>query len=215
MRPGGDAQINCDGTDDWVLTQVNAGITYNNPFSVCLWVNPTSTPASKVIMGTAPEAAPYDGIWLQLAGDGSGKVLFSLTNASGQSENHLTDAALPLNTWTHLCVVYDGSQTNAGMALYANGALFASTGIADEGFGAFTDRPWNLCADRHATPVDFFPGALDDIRQYNRALSATEIGYMYRQSLQGDPELIQPVMTTVIFSLQVDQTIIPRRIVIE
>jgi hypothetical protein len=212
-RPGGTAQINCDGTNDYVITQANAGVFYNSPFSMCFWVNPRSTPASAVIMGTAPEAAPYDGIWLQVGS--TGKLVFIMVQATAADTAIATDVAMPTNTWTHVCATYDGSQTVGGMKIYWNGLVNATTVGIDSGFGPFGDRPWNLCADRQSTPVDYFPGALDDVRQYNRALSDTEIERLYHQSLQGDPELIQPVTLSVVFSAQFDQVIIPRRIVIE
>ena len=77
---------------------------------------------------------------------------------------------LPENTWVHAAAVYDG----ANMRLYLDGALVGSTGkigtLTPNGAVAVwiggnppngTDRPWE--------------GMLDEVRIYDRALSATEI----------------------------------------
>jgi concanavalin A-like lectin/glucanase superfamily protein len=68
-------------------------------------------------------------------------------------------------TWTHLATTYDGSR----IRLYVNGRLVATTtqrGPLVTGSGALTIG--NYCGDR-------FDGLIDEVRVYDRALSASEI----------------------------------------
>jgi len=77
-------------------------------------------------------------------------------------------AALPVNAWTHLASTYDG----ANMRLYVNGTLVrtvARTGAIDVTTGPLRiggNVPWG---------GEFFAGLIDEVRVYNRALSATEV----------------------------------------
>jgi Concanavalin A-like lectin/glucanases superfamily len=74
---------------------------------------------------------------------------------------------LPLNTWSHLAMTYNG----ATMRLYVNGVLVSSraqTGNTVVSAGAVQiggNTVWG----------EFFSGAIDEVRIYKRALSATEI----------------------------------------
>ena len=76
-------------------------------------------------------------------------------------------AVLPLNTWTHLATTYDG----ANIRVYRNGALvatLASTGPFDQ-----SNSPLRLGGN--STWSEWWQGRIDEVRVYNRALSAAEI----------------------------------------
>ena len=77
------------------------------------------------------------------------------------------DFVLPLNTWTHVAMSYDGSN----IKIYANGVL---TGIAPQtGNIAPSTSPLWLGGD----PLhgQHFHGLIDEVRVYNRALTEAEI----------------------------------------
>ena len=74
---------------------------------------------------------------------------------------------LPANTWTHLAATYDGSVQR----LYINGVQVASrnqTGPIAVSNGA-------VRIGGNAVWGEFFQGRIDEVRIYNRALSAAEI----------------------------------------
>lgn len=102
--------------------------------------------------------------------------------------------AVPLNTWTMLTLVVNGTD---GISMYVNGQkrMMRSTETGeggpwtlseDYGVGArwFMTRRTSgrLCAIGTTTTsdVDYFNGVLDDMTIYNRALSSTEIGLLYQ-----------------------------------
>jgi fibronectin type 3 domain-containing protein len=76
-------------------------------------------------------------------------------------------AALTLNTWVHLAVAYDG----ATLRLYVNGAQVSSSAVA----GAITTTAGPLQIGGNNIWSEWFKGTIDDVRVYNRALSATEV----------------------------------------
>ncbi len=86
-----------------------------------------------------------------------------------------TSYTLPLNKWTHIVAVYDGSDVK----IYANG----SGPLADESMGG--QGTGNLTGsgkfDIGGQSDEWFDGLIDDTRIYDRALSATEIQELYNE----------------------------------
>jgi hypothetical protein len=83
--------------------------------------------------------------------------------------------AAPMGTWTHLAGVYDGTTAR----LYVNGSEVASKALT--GIFAPDTTPVILGGninDAGAVPTELFPGRIDELTLYARALSATEIGQL-------------------------------------
>jgi PKD repeat protein len=81
--------------------------------------------------------------------------------------------ALPLNTWSHVAGTFDGTT----LALYVNGVQVASraqTGSITPGTGPLMIGGNAFVAGKH------FAGSIDEVRIFNRALSASEVS----QSMQ-------------------------------
>jgi hypothetical protein len=79
-------------------------------------------------------------------------------------------SSLSLNQWVHLVAVVDRS--NNQLNVYKNGAFVAQKSI------------WGLGSLSSTQPAPIggggrFPGAIDNVRIYNRALSAQEVEQLY------------------------------------
>lgn len=98
-------------------------------------------------------------------------IIFVQVNGVWQWAQQTT--AIPLNTWTHLAAVYNGTH----IFLYRNGALVATTAAngtmtqCTQGVSIGNRAPGNL---NHR-----FPGVIDDVRLYSRAVSADEVSAIY------------------------------------
>ncbi len=83
-------------------------------------------------------------------------------------EQHLRGTTtLAANTWTHLATTYNGTTYR----FFVNGVEVASRALS--GSVEITDSP--LRFGGNGVWGEFFQGRLDEIRVYNRALSAGEI----------------------------------------
>jgi hypothetical protein len=81
----------------------------------------------------------------------------------------------PTGTWTHLAGVYDGTAAR----LYVNGAEVVSQALT--GTFAADTTPVILGGngnDASGVPTELFPGRIDELMLYARALSAAEIGQL-------------------------------------
>ena len=98
-------------------------------------------------------------------GDPSGRTARSEVNVGEQ--NAAGDSQLPLDTWTHLAVTFDGTS----LRLYVNGNLEQTTAVS----GAMSGSDGPLRIGGNAVWDEWFDGLIDELRIYSRALSPTEI----------------------------------------
>ena len=73
----------------------------------------------------------------------------------------------PVNVWTHVALTYDG----ATLRLYVNGVQVASQAQA----GSIQTPSTPLRIGGNVPYGEYFQGLIDEVRVYNRALSAAEI----------------------------------------
>ena len=160
--------FNFDGTDDWI----SAGSTGANlsEGSVALWVYKTTTSGTRSAIDlridgsneTAIDTYTVSSLRVSYSAGGTQKQ-FTLTEVSA------------LNTWYH--VVATWSKSADQVKVYVNGVQSGSTqtGLGTISGSTITNYigndPWG----------NYWQGNLDDVRVYNRALSASEALQLYNQ----------------------------------
>ena len=97
--------------------------------------------------------------------NGSRPVAGAIVN--GSHAEAYGSSALAINTWTHLAETYDGS----AVRLYINGVLASSSPAT--GAIATSTSPLQIGGD--SIYGQYFAGLIDEVRIYDRALSASEI----------------------------------------
>ena len=126
------------------------------------WVNPsTVTSAWRDVIYKG-----NDNYYLMGTSNNGGAVAGGGT-FGGANANVYAPAALPTNTWSHIAVTYDG----ATLRLYVNGTLVSSQ--ARTGAISTSTNPLQIGGD--SIYGQFFQGAIDEVRIYNRALTQAEI----------------------------------------
>ncbi|GIX06788.1 MAG: hypothetical protein KatS3mg115_1191 [Candidatus Poribacteria bacterium] len=86
-----------------------------------------------------------------------------------------------IGEWYHFAGTFDG----AFLRVYVNGVLEGETPYA--GLIAPSDLELWIGADDFGRPTDSFPGKIDEVRLYNRALSAEEIAAAMETALAVEP----------------------------
>jgi LPXTG-motif cell wall-anchored protein len=89
---------------------------------------------------------------------------------AGYPETHVDAANVITTGWNHVAATYDGSAAT----LYVNGVWVGSRAITQTVNDLTTD-PISFHIGRRSDGTYPFAGAVDDVRVYNRVLSATEI----------------------------------------
>jgi hypothetical protein len=95
-----------------------------------------------------------------------GRPHFYIGTTSGLAGAYLTNP-LPLNQWTHLGIVFTGTEAR----FYLNGTLTQTSPLT----ATITARGQQLRVGADAATGQFYKGLLDDLRIYNRTLTDTEL----------------------------------------
>jgi hypothetical protein len=153
--------VNFGGGTAYVRSNLSKATMGSTP-SLSFWIKPTGAQSTKGIMQVANSL-----------GDGVPWILLQRKNSTTISwyfnDDYRIDETVNDNTWYHLAVVYDGSTWRA----YKNGVADGTyTGPVGTNNGTYTwfGNGYN----------GYFNGVVDDVRIYNRPLSAGEVLGLYQ-----------------------------------
>lgn len=162
-----------DGIDDQVTLGDSPFDFGTNSFSVSFWIKPSDTSSQKEQVVIAKVNASLAKGWRisQI-----GNVINLWVRAGSVTTTAAHSPAVVNGEWTHAVAVVD--QSAGTIKVYANAVPGTSGSIAQ--FGSF-DTPGTLLrfAGYRADSSMIFKGALDEVKIYNRALSASEVSAIY------------------------------------
>jgi hypothetical protein len=160
-RIGGALLFN--GTSGRVSVADAADLDLTTGMTLEAWVNPTTLSGWRtVLMKERPGGLAYT-----LYAHDQSPHPAAYINLGGGDRSAIGQSALPLNTWTHLAATYDG----AVLRLYVNGVQVGSQATA----GSLVATSGVLAIGGNSVWGEYFAGTIDEVRVYNRALTAGEI----------------------------------------
>jgi hypothetical protein len=155
--------LSFDGVDDWVTVSDAAALDLTTGMTLQAWVNPSTLSGWRTaVLKEAPGALAY----ALYAHDNAPRPAVTVT-VGGIDRSALGTAALPLNTWTHLAATYDGTT----LRMFVNGVQVGTLALS----GPLTTSAGVLRIGGNAVWGEYFSGLIDEVRIYNRALTAAEI----------------------------------------
>jgi PKD repeat protein len=155
--------LHFDGSNDWVTVNDAASLDLTSGMTLEAWVYPTATPTSwrTVIMKEQAGNLSYS-----LAAN-SDRNQPATSAFVGSGRTLYGGSRLAVNTWTHLAATYNGTTQR----LYVNGSQVASRSQS----GGMWVSSGALRIGGNSVWGQYFRGRIDEVRIYNRALSASEI----------------------------------------
>ncbi len=165
-----------DGVDDYVRVANDASLEPSGALTISAWVNLQSNGgwqslASKVLQ-EGSHAYPYSAY--ELFVEDVGGAYRARLGVSGVDGNRVyADGTTALNygTWYHLVATYDSSTVR----IYVNGAQEGSAPYTS----ALLQTGQPLFIGRNGIGADVLKGAIDDLRIYGRALTASDVQALY------------------------------------
>ena len=151
-----------NGTSSRVTINDAPSLHLTSAMTLEAWVNPSAIPnawGDVLYKGN-------DAYYLEATSDSSRVPGAGATVASADS-TILGTAALPVNTWTHLALAYDGT----ALRLYVNGVQVSTQAVS--GNLLTSTNPLQIGSD--SLYGQYFTGMIDEVRVYNIALNQTQI----------------------------------------
>ena len=161
------------------------------PFSISLWLKPEKKVQYQEIFGNNGNKNSY---WRGYESylDSLNRVTWRLVHALPHNLIQVTtEEGIPASEWTHLTFAYDGSSSASGLKIYVNGKAIQLNIDYDNLYK--TILPVNPSYKTDNRPLRFgkayrafsgddgvLAGAFDEIKIYNRAITALEAASMYR-----------------------------------
>ena len=168
-----------DGTNDYIDMGVTASAP--NAVTVCAWVYSTWSAGGGyraiVCKGTSASLRNYT---LQISSTGKLDANFQPCVTPCWKGLSSTDD-LPLNQWVHTALTIAENGSNVDMILYINGSANGNTTFNSTSLDGLSAG--NLAIGRDgASAGGYWPGSIDEVLIYDRALSASEITQVYNDA---------------------------------
>ena len=161
-----------DGTQDWVsVPDAQSWAGSGKSFSIATWVKTQDSVSSNEAFVTNYPTTSQTPFFM-LGVDGTNSFFWVRNTSSASSKATGSYAAVEDGRWHHLVGVRDAS-TNYTY-FYIDGVLAGSAG----GAGGDVSSGTSFAFMRHAS-TRYTQGSLDDVRVYDRALSADEVKQIY------------------------------------
>jgi len=171
-----------NGSSNWVSVNDSASLDLTTGMTLEAWVYPLSQSngGNTVILKEASGAEVY-----ALYSEEDANLPVSYIN-NGSYRDVTGPNRLPANTWTHLVATYDGSYQR----LYVNGVQVAQKAQS----GQIQQSSGVLRIGGNSVWGEYFDGYIDEVRIYNRALTATEVTTNMATPVSGASTPLQFIM---------------------
>ncbi len=155
--------LDFNGADSRVRVPSSSSLNVTSAMTLSGWIRPTDTQGGwRTIMQKETDT------YFLNASNSNGPLRPSGGAVIGGGVNWISGpTSSPVNTWTHVALTYDGTT----IRLFVNGTQVAST--PQTGAISTTNDP--LWIGGNSPYGEYFEGLIDEVRVYNRALSAADI----------------------------------------
>jgi subtilisin family serine protease len=175
--------LSFDGVNDYVSVADDASLrfTKDSSFTICAWVKPNSTTYAGQIVCKMQSNSQHGLFTYELQWSPVNlRFDFVLSNSGNYYIDVSTpNGSVPTGGWAYATCVYQ----NKDIKIYLNGAL-KSSGYFNSNPSGAADKFLSIGVRTYDTTFEnYLGGMLDDVRIYNRALSADEIWQLYQGGL--------------------------------
>ncbi|PLX21290.1 hypothetical protein C0584_03125 [Candidatus Parcubacteria bacterium] len=156
-----------DGIDDFIQVSDDTSLDISSEITLSAWVRPGDEDATNRVISKNDDA-------YELTVNADETVSFGINTWYGDADKTITsDIALIQGEWSHIVGIFDGDN----LAVYVNNV----SKVEDTAESSITLNNDELFIGRRLSAGREFSGRIDEVRIYNRALSSSELGTLYRK----------------------------------
>jgi len=165
--------LSFNGSTDYITATDTASIDPVNAWTLSAWVNRSSTGAQHSIMEKYDWSSGKGNYLMRITS--ADKLIGEIVSGTSSASCGVTTTTISSGSWYFLAVTFDNSSTT--ITCYVNGVSEASnTSVSITPASSDTTLKLACRGNDCGTKLN---GMLDDVRIYNRALSADEIKTLY------------------------------------
>ncbi len=157
--------LSFDGVDDLVTVADAASLDLTTGMTLEAWVRPTTAGGWRTVVTKETSGNLVYGLFS--SSDTEPPSAIVTIGGSALQDIVRASSGVPASAWTHVATTYDGSSQR----LYVNGAEVGSRPLS----GSMANTAGPLRIGGNTVWPEWFAGQIDDLRVYDRALSAGEI----------------------------------------
>jgi len=173
--------LSFDGSGDYVDIADSNITDITGAISVAAWIKTRAITGGnrEILLKYQDSSAMYSQYMFQLNNQ---NVRLRISNGTLYPAVITSTNPIQIGNWYHVVGVWDGTTNSGGMKIYINGALNTSaqstiSSIWDPGDG--TNYRMFIGGDILGGYQEYFDGIIDEVRLYNRELSAQEVQRLY------------------------------------
>ncbi len=167
--------------DDPINTEVGNFHRYE-PFSYSLWINTPDVKSRAVILHRSRAWTDAGSRGYELMLD-DGKLSTALIHFEPGNSLRLTSRAMiPIGSWQHVAVTYDGSSRASGLRLFINGQQAEVDVVRDQLSKDITGGGGDhITLGERFRDSGFKGGMIDEVRIFNRELTPLEVTWLFEE----------------------------------
>lgn len=182
-----DGTLDFDGSDDRIDAGSPAALDNLGAMTIVGWIRPDTLgegPSLGRIIGKTTGNTAAGGWTLNL--DTTNRLTFSVDYATTDLLRRSANNTITMGAWQHVAVTWNGSSTASNAIIYINGAVPSYATTTNASGARANDAAQNIAIGNPPTLTDrSFDGRIDDLRIYNRVLTAAEIASLYDAQISG------------------------------
>jgi O-glycosyl hydrolase len=158
-------------------------------FTISVWIKPTSVDTWSRVFDFG--SGNSDFMFFTPKAGTTNLPRFSINDGSGQQMVD-SSVAISANAWTHVAITLSGGAAT----LYLNGAVVGTNTAVTLKPSSLGTTTQNYLAKSQSSADPTFKGSLDEMRIYERSLSATEIATLATSAANAVPTIVTPAVSS-------------------
>ncbi len=188
--------LSFNGSDNYVSLAGNSTFDNMGAMTISAWIKPSSLGENgkgRIVTKAAGGSLPSYGWSFYLTNEVANGIKFAVDHTTAHLEHASVANAITLNQWQLVTVTWDGSKNASNAHIYVNGNE-VSYAVADNAVGTrASDTSNSLYIGSNPARTRSFNGSIDDVKIFNRVLSADEVKNIYDNNSATTTPITPPV----------------------